>query len=145
MWPRHRKPRIAGSPAFWEDGEEKSVDEKRIKQFRVVLLALLFCSLGILFWLNSRYYNKCPTTRNERVGAIYPLDNNGRFVYLTLAQHRSLLLSRVLTSPCGFWSASWKQETFGCAVLRSDSQLSSRPESLLEVIDYEHVNDSYSH
>jgi hypothetical protein len=51
---------------------------------------MLFSSLGLLFWVTTRYQRICPTTPNEQVGAIYPLDEHGRFVYLTSGQHRNV-------------------------------------------------------
>jgi hypothetical protein len=51
---------------------------------------MLFSSFGLLFWLTMRYQRMCPTTPDELTGAIYPLDEHGRFVYLTLAQHRNV-------------------------------------------------------
>ena len=64
--------------------------QKRIAPLRAVLATMLFSSLGLFFWLTTNYQKRCPTTPNEQAGAIYPLDEHGRFVYLTLAQHRKV-------------------------------------------------------
>jgi hypothetical protein len=72
------------------EGSSRSVAQKQIAPLRVVVVTMLFSSLGLFFWLTANYQRMCPTTPNEQAGAIYPLDEHGRFVYLTSSQHRNV-------------------------------------------------------
>ena len=65
-----------------------------IGPLRAVVITMAFCSLGLLFWLTTNYQNTRPTTPNELVGAVYPLDEHGRFVYLTAAEHQKIIASQ---------------------------------------------------
>src|SRR5271168_1868573 len=47
-------------------------------------------SLGLFFWLTRYYFGICPTEPDNQIGVIYPLNEHGRVVYLSLAQHRNL-------------------------------------------------------
>ena len=65
--------------------------KRGIVTFRAIIVTMLFSSAGLLFWLTASYQKTCPATPNEQAGAIYPLDERGRFAYLTLAQHRNVV------------------------------------------------------
>jgi hypothetical protein len=52
---------------------------------------MAFCSLGLFFWLTTHYQKTCPTKPDERTGTVYPLDEHGRVVYLTLSEHRTVV------------------------------------------------------
>jgi len=69
---------------------------QKIVPFRAVLITLLLSSLASLTWLTGSYQKICPPMPNEQVGAIYPLDERGRFVYLTVAQHRNMVAAQAL-------------------------------------------------
>jgi len=69
--------------------------------FRTVVIALFFSSLGLFFWVTTHYQKTCPTTPDEQTGAVYPLDEHGRFVYLTLPEHRTVVASET------FYIAMW--------------------------------------
>ena len=58
-----------------------------------VLSAIAVLSGGILFWMNGHYFNTCPKAPDIASGHIFPLDNRGTFVYLTLAEHNKITAS----------------------------------------------------
>jgi hypothetical protein len=58
-----------------------------------------------LFWLTTSYQKICPTAPDEQAGAIYPLDEHGRFVYLTLAQHRNVVAAEAYLIALAFCAA----------------------------------------
>ena len=62
--------------------------QRRMAAFRAIATTMLLLSLGLLFWLDLHYQKIRPTTPNEQGGAVYPLDDHGRVVYLTLGEHR---------------------------------------------------------
>jgi hypothetical protein len=69
--------------------------------FRAIVVTLLFSSFGVLFWLTQNYQKACPTAPDEQAGAVYPLDEHGRIVYLTLAEHQKLVVDeRCLFALC---------------------------------------------
>jgi hypothetical protein len=55
---------------------------------------MLFSSAGLLSYLTAHYQKICPPEPDEHAGAIYSLDERGKFVYLTLAQHRKVVGSQ---------------------------------------------------
>lgn len=58
---------------------------------RVTLAVMLLPDVTLLPWLTYHYEKICPIDRDERVGAVYPLNEHGNVVYLTLGQHRQIL------------------------------------------------------
>jgi hypothetical protein len=58
---------------------------------RVLLGLLILPDITLLPWLSAHYQKICPTTPDEQAGIIYPLNQHGSIVYLTLAQHRKIL------------------------------------------------------
>ena len=52
----------------------------RIGRFRVIIATMLFCSLGLLFWLTRNYQNTRPTSPNEQAGIIYPTGESHLFI-----------------------------------------------------------------
>jgi hypothetical protein len=77
------------------------VAQRRIGPLRVAAVTLLFSSLGLFFWATTHYQETCPTTPDEQSGAVYPLDEHGRFVYLTLSEHRTVVAAQT------FYIAMW--------------------------------------
>jgi hypothetical protein len=81
--------------------ENMAMTQKRVTVFRVIAITMLYLSAVPAFWLDMHYQHTCPTTPNEQSGAVYPLDDHGRVVYLTLAEHRKF--EAALTYFIGMW------------------------------------------
>jgi hypothetical protein len=58
---------------------------------RVILGLLILPNVTLLPWLTSHYQKICPKKLDEERGVIYPLNEHGSIVYLTLEQHRKML------------------------------------------------------
>jgi hypothetical protein len=60
--------------------------------FFIIYVCALFGSLG----LEQHYAGICPQVPDESTGHIYQLQLHGGYVYLTLAEHRTLIVINVL-------------------------------------------------
>jgi hypothetical protein len=58
---------------------------------RVILGLLILPSVILYPWLTDHYQKICPKKPDEERGSIYPLNEHGSIVYLTLEQHRKIL------------------------------------------------------
>ena len=58
---------------------------------RVILGLLILPNVTLLPWLTNHYQKNCPKKLDEERGVIYPLNEHGSIVYLTLEQHRKML------------------------------------------------------
>ncbi len=67
----------------------------------VILTVMILSSFGPAILLSRHYERICPRVPDERIGAIYSLDERGRIVYLTLEQHRVMLATDV------YFGVSW--------------------------------------
>jgi hypothetical protein len=57
------------------------------------------------FWLTHHYQRLCPTQLDQDSGKIYPLNEHGRVVYLTLAEHHKIQAATLVFAVvwiCGF-------------------------------------------
>jgi hypothetical protein len=57
-----------------------------------VALGLLMLPNLALPWLDHQYGKICPTEPNEQAGFIYPLREHRTTLYLTLSQHREIVI-----------------------------------------------------
>ena len=69
-------------------------------------------SLAFLFWLNSHYFSTYPRVPDSQSGNIYPLDNNGTFVYLNETENSKMLAAKTLfwgtwLGAGGFYIVNW--------------------------------------
>jgi hypothetical protein len=71
-----------------------------------VLYGLMSLSLAFLFWLNSHYFSTYPRVPDSQSGNIYPLDNNGTFVYLNETENSKMLAAKTLFGGRGWVQAA---------------------------------------
>jgi hypothetical protein len=61
----------------------------------VILGAIILPPVILLPRLTYHYEKICPSEPDERAGAIYPLNEHGSIVYLTLDQHWKILAGQI--------------------------------------------------
>ena len=65
--------------------------DSRTGVLRAIVITMALSAIGLVTWLTRTYQNTCPTEPNEQAGAVFPLDDHGRIVYLTLAEHKRVI------------------------------------------------------
>jgi hypothetical protein len=76
-----------------------------------LLCGLLLLPNLMLFWLSYHYEKICPQAPDYDRGIIYPLDEHGTILYLTLAQDRKIFgleLYLFVSVPCFMALGIWK-------------------------------------
>jgi len=63
---------------------------------KALFVIALIGSQGLVLWLEHYYTRLCPLYPDKSGGHIYPVQIHGGFIYLTLAEHRTLITIEVL-------------------------------------------------